>query len=194
MERPPKPAPKDRYLTRAEIDRLLAAPAEPHIKLAILLMLSTAARVTAILELTWDRVDLDRGQIDLRKSSTGPRKGRAVVPINDGLRQALLNAREAALTDHVVEWAGKPIKKVTRGFKSAVVAAGLTDVSPHVLRHTSAVHMAEAGVPMPEISQYLSHSNAAITERVYARFSPDHLRKAAQVLDFTRSATSQTDV
>ncbi len=62
---PPKPAPKDRYLTRAEIDQLLAAPAEPHIRLAILLMLSTAARVTAILELTWDRVDLDRGQIDL---------------------------------------------------------------------------------------------------------------------------------
>jgi integrase len=44
--------------------------------------------------------------------------------------------------------------------------------------------MAEAGVPMAEISQYLGHSNVSITERVYARFSPNHLRKAASVLDF----------
>ncbi len=33
---------------------------------AILLMLTTAGRVGAILDLTWDRVDFDRAQIDLR--------------------------------------------------------------------------------------------------------------------------------
>lgn len=191
IERPAKPAPKDRYLTRSEIDRLLAAPAGPHIKLATLLMLSTAARVSAVLELTWDRVDFERNQIDLRRSATGPRKGRAVVPMNDGLRQTLLIARQVALSDHVVEWAGKPIKSVTRGFSSAVQAAGLSGVSPHVLRHTSAVHMAEAGIPMVEISQFMGHSNVAITERVYARFSPDHLRVAARALDFTRSKISR---
>ena len=60
IERPPKPAPKDRWLTHVEIAALLAAATAPHIKLAILLMLSTAGRVGAILELTWDRVDLDR--------------------------------------------------------------------------------------------------------------------------------------
>ncbi len=188
IERPSKPATKDRNLTRSEFEKLLAAPAEPHIRLAILLMLSIAARVTAILELTWDRVDLERGQIDLRKSATGPRKGRAVVPINTGLHDALVAGREAALTDHVVEWAGKPLKSITRGFNSTVKTAGLVNVSPPVLRHTSAVHMAEAGVPVAEISQYLGHSNASITERVYARFSPDHLRTAAQILDFTRPA------
>jgi integrase len=46
--------------------------------------------------------------------------------------------------------------------------------------------MTEAGVPMGEISQYLGHSNEAITARVYARFSPDHLRKATDVVDFTK--------
>ena len=187
IERPQKPAPKDRYLTRAEIDRLLAAPAEPHIRLAILLMLSTAARVAAILELTWDRVDLQKGQIDLRKASEGPRKGRAVVPINNGLRAALEKAQQAALSDFVVEWAGKPVQSIQRGFQTAVNASGLTSVSPHVLRHTSAVHMAEAGIPMSEISQYLGHSNTSITERVYARFSPDHLRGAAEAVDFVQS-------
>jgi integrase len=184
IERPPKPAPRDRYLTAAEVNRLLDAPAEPHIRLAILLMLTTAARVTAALELTWDRVDLRRGQIDLRLPESTTRKGRAVVPINATLRAALMAARGAALSDHVVEWAGKPVASIKRGFAAAVRSAGLTAVTPHVLRHTAAVHMAAAGVPMAKIAQYLGHSDSRTTEAIYARFSPDHMADAAAALEF----------
>lgn len=189
VELPPKPAPKERYLTRDEIARLIDAATQPHIRLAILLMLSTGGRVGAILELTWNRVDFARGVIDLRLSGAGPRKGRAVVPMNAGLRAALQTAREAALSDHVVEWAGGPVRSIRRGFMVAVAAAKLEGVSQHVLRHSAAVHMAEAGVPMSEIAQFLGHSSTSVTERVYARFSPDHLRRAAAVVDFARVRT-----
>ncbi|MFC0282074.1 tyrosine-type recombinase/integrase [Camelimonas abortus] len=185
IDRPAKPAPKERYLTTAEIARLLDAPMAHHIRLSILLMLSTAGRVGAVLELTWDRVDMERGQINLRTDATGPRKGRAIVPMNAGLRAALEHARSGALTDHVIEWAGRPVKSIKTGFNAAVAAAGLENVTPHVLRHTAAVHLAAAGVPMARISQYLGHSSTAVTERVYARFSPDHLRDEAEILDFT---------
>ncbi len=60
--------------------------------------------------------------------------------------------------------------------------AGLVDVSPHVLRHTAAVWMAEAGVTMPEIAAYLGHADSRITERIYAKFSPEYLRRAARAL------------
>lgn len=184
IERPQKPAPKDRYLTRAEIDRLLAADCEPHIRLAILLMLTTAGRVSAILQLTWDRVDLDRGQINLRADQEGPRKGRAVVPINSSLRAALTVAKEASLSDYVVEWAGGPILSIRKGFDRAVGSANLKGIGPHTLRHTAAVHMAEGGVPMSQIAQYLGHSSTAVTEKVYSRFSPEFLMGAADILDF----------
>lgn len=36
---------------------------------------------------------------------------------------------------------------------------------------------------MDEIAQYLGHSNSSQTYRVYARYSPDHLRKAASALE-----------
>jgi len=187
IERPSKPKPKDRYLTLAEIDRLLAAATVPHIKLAILLMLATAARVGAILDLTWDRVDMERGVIRLAREDATTRKGRATVPINAGLRAALSEARRGALTDYVIEWAGEaPVASIKTGFYAAAAKAKLPGVSPHVLRHTAAVHMAEAGISMDEIAQYLGHEDSRITSRVYARFSPDHLRKAADVLDFTR--------
>jgi integrase len=42
--------------------------------------------------------------------------------------------------------------------------------------------MAEAGVPIAEISQYLGHSDSRTTERHYAKFTPGHLRKAASAL------------
>jgi integrase len=192
IERPSKPAPKDRWLTAAEIQKLLDAPSAAHIHLAVLLMLSTAGRVGAILDLTWDRVDMERGQIDLRVDATGPRKGRATVAMNAGLRAALSAAKAAARTDHVIEWAGERVASIKTGFNAKVASSGLKGVTPHVLRHTAGVHLAAAGVPMTKISQYLGHSNTSVTERVYARFAPDHMRKEAEILDFTtiRKATA----
>lgn len=184
IERPVKPEPKDRFLTRDEAQRILAAAKTPHLKTAIHLMLGTAARVTAILELTWDRVDLDRRLIYLRDPDDKvKRKGRAVVPINNTLLVALRDARAGAMTDYVVEWAGAPVKSLKRGIATAAREAKVKDVSAHVFRHTAAVWMAEAGVAMDEIAQYLGHSNVSITRNVYARYSPDYLRNAASALE-----------
>lgn len=184
--RPEKPSPKERWLTEAEIHRLLHCAGSPHIELAIHLMFATAARVGAILDLTWDRVDFGRRQINLRLPDAQTRKGRAIVPMNNSIRAALQTAHGAALSDYVVEYAGKPVASIRNGFTAAVRRAGLKEVTQHTLRHTSAVHMAAAGIPMDQISQFLGHSNTQITAKVYVRFAPDHLRKAADVLDFSR--------
>lgn len=184
IERPRKPEPKDRYLTRDEARRILAAATLPHVRLAIHLMLATAARVSAVLELTWDRVDFDRRLIALRDPDDKQRrKGRATVPINDTLFAALQDARKGALSDYVVEWGGDKVKSIKRSIAKAAENAKLPDVSPHVFRHTAAVWMAEAGIPMSEISQYLGHTNLSMTVKVYARYSPDHLRNAAAALE-----------
>lgn len=184
IERPSKPAPKDRYLTRPEVQRILAAAKTPHMRVAIHLMLGTAARITAILELTWDRVDMNRRLIYLRNPDDPvKRKGRAIVPINSTLAAALREAKAGALTDHVVEWGGESVKSIKRGIATAAREAKVKDVSAHVFRHTAAVWMAESGVPMDEISQYMGHNSVEITRRVYARYSPDHLRKAAAALE-----------
>lgn len=181
--RPAQPKPKDRWLTQDEARRLVEA-ADGHIRLAILLMLSTACRIGAALDLTWQRVDLERRQIDLQLPDATTRKGRAQVPINGQLMAALIEARNAALTDYVIEWGGKPVASIKTGFNKAAERAGLGDVTPHVLRHTAAVWMASSGIDLAKVSQYLGHSNVATTAKVYARFAPDHLRDAAAVLDF----------
>lgn len=183
IELPPRPAPKDRYLTKAEFAHLIESCHLPHIRLFCILAVSTAGRATALLELRWKDCDFDRGHIRLGAPVEG-RKGRATVPMSPQLRAALEEAKTAALTDHVIEWAGRPLGSVKKSFATLCAKAGLEGVSPHVLRHTAAVWMAEAGRPMSEIAQYLGHSDSRITERVYARYSPDYLRHAVEALSW----------
>lgn len=76
----------------------LDACAAPHIRLAVILLLGTAGRAGAILDLTWDRVDFDRGIINLRLADSATRKGRAVVQMN-GMTRAALSRIDAILED-----------------------------------------------------------------------------------------------
>ena len=180
---PQKPAPRDHYIPKAKAADVVAGAVMPHVRLFIILALSTAGRAEAILDLTWDRVDFDRRTINLRDPTrpTTP-KGRAIPPMNDTAFLALSEAREAALSRYVIEWAGKKVGSVKKGVGEAGRRAGIK-VTPHVLRHTAAVWMAEAGIPITEIAQLLGHSNPAITFKTYARYSPEYLRKAAKALE-----------
>lgn len=184
IEVPPKPASDVRPLTDAQIRAILDGCGAPHIRLAVILLLATGARVSAVLDLTWNRVDMERGVIDLRLPDGVTRKGRAVVPMNRMARAALETAYPARLTDHVIEWAGSRVRSIRKGYSAALERAGITDVNIHQIRHSVAVRMLAAGQPIEAVAQYLGHSNTAITYRTYARFMPEHLAGAAEVLNF----------
>jgi integrase len=178
---PPAPPPKDRRLTREEFDRLAAATGSSHQYVFIQLARYTAARSGAILGLTWDRVSFDQRRIAFAGSSK--QKPRAIVPMHPELAWILVLAKEAAMTGHVIEWAGEPVKSIKRGFRQTVIRAGLDkSVTPHTLRHTAASWMAEAGVPMSEIAAVLGHRDSRTTERVYAKYSPEYLQRAVRAL------------
>jgi len=184
IERPAKPEARSDHLTRGEVAGLLNAANAPHVRLAINLMIATGARNEAAMQLTWDRVDFERRTIQLRNPfDRSRRKGRATVPMNDSLHDALKTAKDGAMTPFVIEWAGRPVKSIKRGLKAAGAAIGRDDASPHMLRHSAAVWLAEDGHSMWEISQYLGHDDVKTTTRIYARFSPTHLRKLADSLN-----------
>jgi integrase len=172
---------------RAAIPRLMStnATAAPHIAFAINMMLSTAGRVGTILDLTWDRVDFERGQINLRLPESANRKGRAIVPTNTGLRAALEATKRAGLSDYMIEFSGKQVKSIRKGMVNAFERSNIKGATIHTLRHTAAVEMVSNGVSLERVGQFLSHSNIAVTYSVYARFAPEHLRDAADILDFT---------
>lgn len=185
IEVPSDPPPRNRHLSRGEFKRLFDAALAPHIKVALALMIGTAGRIEAILQLTWDRVDFDRAKIQLQDELTARRqKGRATVPMNRDLCAILQTAYDRRTCNYVVEHGSASVKSVSKGFSNAASRAGIEDVSPHVIRHTAAVWMAESGIAMDEIAQYLGHADVSTTRRVYARYSPEHLHGAAETLNF----------
>lgn len=182
VELPSASPPRERFLSRAEYDALLAAAYSPHLRLFIVLALQTAARASALMELQWGQVQWQRNQIELSKGEEQKNKRRALVPMTPKAREALEEAYKARTCESVIEFGGGPVLSISKGFKNTADRAGLKDVTPHVLRRTAAVWMAEAGVPMSEIAQFLGHTSTVVTERVYARYSPDYLQKAARAL------------
>lgn len=183
FEMPPEPPPKSRHLTRVQYRALRAAAGRiPHLHMFVVLAYTTAGRASAVLDLTWDRVDFERGQIQLGQGDKRT-KGRATVPMTDGMRQVLVDAKRASVSNYVVEYAGRRVISVKRAFAAAAERAGVPWCTPHVLRHTAAVHMVESGVPIEQVGQYLGHTTLTVTYRVYARFTPGFLRNAAATLE-----------
>jgi len=178
---PTAPPPRDRRLTGDEFDRLLDACKAHHVALFCKLAWHTAARASAILDLKWSDVDMKSRRIHY--TAAGRQKRRVTVPINETLYTALQEAQKAALTPFVVEYGGKPVTSIKRAFATACDGAGLVDVSPHVLRHSAACAMCEAGVPLEAVAQFLGHSSPSVTFRVYARYSPTWLAGAAKALE-----------
>lgn len=187
--RPAKPQTDKRILNAGEARALIDAAIEPHIRLALILLLGTAGRVGAVLDLTWDRVDFERGSINLRLDDSATRKGRAVVPMNSSTRAALDVAHRAALSDYVVEYAGGQVGSIRKGVQGAVTRSKIGHVRIHDLRHTAAVTMLASGIPLEKVSQVLGHSNTAITFSTYGRYLPEHMQDAVNVLDFMNLKT-----
>lgn len=180
--RPQPPERKVRHLTRAEFDRWFKQVKAPHAKLYVELGLATMARPSAILELTWDRVDFQRGTVDLNPAGRRQtRKRRPVVPLNDLALNALREAYTGRQSHFVIERGSKPVKSIKKAFQAASERSGI-HVTPYTLRHTGAVWAAEAGIPMDELAQFLGHDDAATTSKHYARYSPDYLRRVANAV------------
>lgn len=193
---PAESAPRDRWLRTDEIDRLLAAARSEgrmsRVERFLWLALETAGRKQALLELTWDRVDFETGVIHLALPGVKQtKKRRASVPISKALRPVLERAYAERTGPLVLDHGGDvwaAVQSVVRraGLAPAVrratgAAATATGISPHVMRHTAATHMARRGVPLWKIAKILGDTLTTV-EKTYAKHSPDDLREAVDMI------------
>lgn len=173
---PQTPERKTRHLTRAEFADFFAAVRADHAKLYVQIGLWTMARPSAILDLTWDRVDFMRGLIDFTPPGhIRTAKRRVVVPIADDLLPWLQQGYAARTCEYVIERGGERIACIKKAFQAASERSTV-HATPYTLRHTGAVWAAEQGVPMAELAQFMGHDDDRTTSKHYARFSPNYLR------------------
>lgn len=184
---PPDSPPRDNWLRADQVKALMAAAAELRVdgllsraERFLWLALETAARKTAILELTWNRVDFKLNTVNYNvPGRRKTKKRRVVVPISTALRPVLLRAYDERDGDLVC---GSAVGGIYQAVRAVAKAAAIeTKVGPHVLRHTAATHMLRNGVPIWQVAGILGDTVATV-ERVYGHHIPDGMAGAVEMI------------
>ena len=175
-------------LTVEEVNLLLSQPGgtsnkELRDKAMLELLYATGIRVSELISLTMEDVNLISGYIRVREGSR-----ERVIPLGHAARQALKNylenAREGmiATEDEPVLFTncnGQPMSR--QGFwkvlKQYAKRAGIeTDITPHTLRHSFAAHLVENGADLHSVQEMLGHSDVSTTQ-IYAKFNNNRIRE-----------------
>jgi len=162
-----------RFLTEEEERDLLTVANEPLRTMILTGIYSGARLASEALTLTWDNVDFKNGFLTILDAYAKNGETRT-IPLEEGLRKALLVLKEKATGQHVFEKAdGKPYRFIRTSFDTACRNAQLANVTPHVLRHTFGSRLGMAGVDARTIQELGGWKNMAMVER-YTHLSPDH--------------------
>jgi integrase len=178
---------RERFLTREELQRLGAVLADaqatgaetPFVLAAVGLLILTGARLTEILTLKWDYVDLQGQVLRLPDSKTGAK----LIYLNAAAINLLRTMPRMAGNPYVI--AGKKRRarliNLQKPWRRLRAKAGLGDVRIHDLRHSFASVAAGAGMSLPMIGKLLGHSQPQTTAR-YAHLAADPIRAASDLI------------
>lgn len=183
IDKLPAPPARDKWANPNQVRDFIDSITQPHIKLFALLAAHTLSRKQAILDLTWDRVDLKANKIDFNvpgRVRTGKR--RVEVPIvSKELKNALKTAKRYKSTNHVIEYNGKGDISISVGFRRAATRVKMAWLTPHILRHSGCCALAQKGMSLIDIAGLMGDSVTTV-QKHYLKHSPDHLRKATAEL------------
>jgi integrase len=170
---------KERVLAEDEEARLLAASA-PHLRLVIVALLATGARISELMALKWSAVDLERGTVLLTKTKSGRNR---LIPINAQLRTVLEAVKPSAKGERVFMGPeGNPVDSIRGAFVRARRRAGLEGLRLHDLRHTFATRLIRRGVDIITVQSLLGHSSVTTTQR-YTHSGEEQKRDAVRLLE-----------
>ena len=185
------------HLTTDQTRRLLAAPdrsTRQGRRDATLLatLYDTGARVSELADLAVRDIRLQNPAIASltgkgRKTRHVPLAGNTITLLaaylaEHGLDQPGRDDHPAFFNQHRARLSRGGITWIIGKYQDQIDDPPLADasISPHILRHSKAMHLYEAGVPLPYIRDILGHVDLSTTE-IYARASTEAKRKALEV-------------
>ena len=199
IELPKKPARAVDFLEREDVDRLIDATANEEDKITALrdraimeMLFSTGLRISELLSLKKDTVNLKKGEFTVRGKGDKLR----LAFISDSALETLkkyLDAREdnskalfirhdkkesvekqmESLSDPI---SGLTARTVQRIIKKYAKLAGITKkISPHTLRHSYATDLLQNGADIRSVQELLGHASISTTQ-IYTHLTNKRLR------------------
>jgi len=159
-----KPLPS--YLTEEEFLKLNKLVKQKHHKLAFLLAFSSGLRVSEIVKLQKEDLDLLGRKIFIRSGKGGKDR---VVPLPKGFPEEYLKFIPLKIGVRALEISFKNYLRKAKIHKS--------NIHFHSLRHSFAIRCMERGIPLNQIQLMLGHESITTTS-IYLKVNPQEaLRK-----------------
>jgi type 1 fimbriae regulatory protein FimB/type 1 fimbriae regulatory protein FimE len=171
------------YLTTNEIEKLQKAARNEgrygfRDNTIIMLMFRHALRVSELIALRWEQVDLKQGFLHVRRLKNG-------IPSTHSLRGLELRAlkqlkRDDSQSPYIfVSERNAPL--TARTIHHIIARAGKQSnfdfsVHPHMLRHSTGFYLANRGEDTRAIQSYMGHANINNTT-IYTELSPNRFNK-----------------
>jgi integrase len=198
---PSAPRPEVQPLTLDQARMLLDEVQGSRHEAVYVLMLTVGLRVGEVLGLRWSDVDLDGGQLRVRRqlqrvagqlefSPPKSARSRRTVSLPSIAVDALVRHRRrqtVATLDGLVfpSLVGTPMepRNLQRHWHGLRARIGLDEVRLHDLRHSAASLMLVGGVPMRAVMETLGHSSIALTADTYSHVLDEVRRDVATRMD-----------
>jgi integrase len=166
----------------------MGSPQHKHLVRFILIGLYTGTRHRAILSLQWmpnttgGWVDIERGVLYCRSGNEPENKKRK--PPTRMSPRLIAHLRRWNRMDKgarfIIRYDGRMVKRLEKSFRGARAKAGLDEtVTPHVLRHTRATWLMQAGVDIWEAAGSLGMTVETL-QNTYGHQHPDFQKRAAE--------------
>lgn len=180
-----------KFLTESEVEVLLNAPDINTLRgirdrTILELLYATGLRVSELIDLEVNNVNLDRGVL----SCDGKGGKQRIIPLGrsainwlkryESVRSHLMGGQ---ITDKfLIKGKGRGISRqaVWKMISKYSLLIGLDGVSPHILRHSFATHLVQRGADSRSVQSLLGHNDIGTTQ-IYTHVTNTHLRTAFDV-------------
>jgi integrase len=184
------------FLDFEEAERLIAATDDDY-RAMVVVALKTGLRLSELLGLRWQDVDLVAGKLHVRQGYVDghvdvPKNGRPrTIPLGETAITALKEHRH--LKGDIVFCkpdGGYLTKQMPRRAIARICKrAGLRLIGWHTLRHSFASHLAMRNAPFKAVQAFMGHATPEMTNH-YMHLAPDTEREVIKLLDLGGGQTT----
>lgn len=185
LEKAPKitlyrePKRRVRWIIPEQVATLLAELPQ-HQRDITVFALATGLRQGNVINLEWERVDLERGTCWIPADQT--KNGEDIHVSLSEVALAVLRRQHGKHERFVFTYRGNPIRQVnTRAWRAALRRAGIEDFRWHDLRHTWASWLVQHGTPLYDLQEMGGWKSTAMVRR-YAHHAPAQMARNAEVV------------